>query len=63
MGVLYDMQAFYRWLNDASDTELLQRRQSLLDLLPQLTQEEVIQEARRLLRIIEEELLARQIRP
>jgi len=63
MGILYDMRAFFRWLDEADDEELLRRRQSLQDLLSELTQEEVIQEARRLLRFIEEELLARQIRP
>lgn len=57
------MRAFFRWLDEADDEELLRRRQSLQDLLSELTQEEVIQEARRLLRFIEEELLARQIRP
>lgn len=63
MGILYDMRAFFRWLDEADDEELLQRRQNLQSLLSELTQEEVVQEARRLLRFIEEELLARQIRP
>ena len=63
MGILYDMRAFFRWLDEADDEELLQRRRNLQILLSELTQEEVIQEARRLLRFIEEELLARQIRP
>ena len=63
MGILYDMRAFFRWLDEADDEELLRRRQNLQILLSELTQEEVIQEARRLLRFIEEELLARRIRP
>ena len=63
MGILYDMRAFFRWLDEADDEELLLRRRNLQILLSELTQEEVIQEARRLLRFIEEELLARQIRP
>jgi len=61
MGTLYDMKAFYRWLDEADDMELVQRRDALRRALSQFTDENVIADARFLLRKIEEEMLARKI--
>jgi len=63
MGTLYDMKAFYRWLEDATDRELVQRRDSLLRALAHLTDPDVIGDAKFLLKKIEEEMLARELRP
>ncbi|MBN2700942.1 MAG: hypothetical protein JXR29_05780 [Methylothermaceae bacterium] len=63
MGILYDMPSFYRWLEDASDRELLVKRDDLKHKIDHiLTEERVISEARRLLGKIEEELLARTLK-
>ena len=62
MGTIYDMKAFYRWLEDAENREILQRRDSLLRVMDRLTDENVLADARFLLRKIEEEILAREIR-
>lgn len=59
MGALYDMRAFYRWLDEANEQEMLKRRDLLVKLLPSLSEEEVISEARHLLKLIERELVAR----
>jgi len=32
MGILFDMAAFYRWLEQASDRELLARRDDALNI-------------------------------
>lgn len=62
MGVLFDMAAFYRWLEAASERELLARRDEALAIEPRLSSEEVRNELRRLVRLIEEELVARKFR-
>lgn len=62
MGTIYDMKAFYRWLENATDRELVQRRDTLQRALNHLTDEDVIADAKFLLRKIEEEMLAREIR-
>ena len=61
MATIYDMKAFYRWLETCTDRELAQRRDILLRALDQFTDEQVIADARFLLRKIEEEILAREI--
>ncbi len=63
MGTLYDMKAFYRWLEKAEDRELVQRRDGLARALEHLTDPDVIGDARFLLKKIEEEMLARELRP
>ena len=62
MGTLYDMRAFFRFLEEATDDELVQRRDALRQVLDGLTEEGVIADARFLLRKIEEEMLARGLR-
>ncbi|HHH46471.1 MAG TPA: hypothetical protein ENK53_05600 [Thiotrichales bacterium] len=61
MGTIYDMKAFYRWVDESTNKELLQRRDSLLNAIGKLTDENVLADARFLLRKIEEEILAREI--
>ena len=62
MGILFDMTAFYRWLETASDRELLARRDGLVSLRARFTEVEVQAEATRYLKLIEEEMLARSLR-
>lgn len=63
MGILFDMAAFYRWVEQASERELLARRDEALILEKRLTDKKVIRELRYLTRRIEEELVARNLRP
>lgn len=62
MGILFDMAAFYRWLEQASDRELLARRDDALNMEVRLSDEELKRDLRRLVRMIEEELVARKFR-
>jgi hypothetical protein len=62
MGILFDMTAFYRWLETASDRELLARRDESVHLEPRLTDEDLKRDLKRLVRMIEEELVARKFR-
>ena len=62
MGTLYDMQAFFRFLEEATDSELVRRRDALRQVLGGLTEDDVIADAKFLLRKIEEEMLARGLR-
>ena len=62
MGTVFDMQAFYRWLETASGRELLARRDGLVSLRASLTEAEVKADATRYLRLIEDEMLARSLR-
>jgi hypothetical protein len=63
MGALFDMSAFYRWLAGASEIELLAKRDQLASVLLDLSEAEVISEAKKLLKNIEQEMLARRLRP
>jgi len=56
---LYDMRAFYRFLESAEERELEMRRDRLVAFLAVVDQEPVRSDARYLLRKIEEEMLAR----
>ena len=58
---LYDMKAFYRWLSDATDEELLTRRDALVALLAQLTEPHAIASTKRYVRKIEAELVDRRV--
>lgn len=58
---LYDWKAFYRWLEEANEAELTTRRDALLALLGNLTEKAPRATIRRLVRNIEEELLAREV--
>lgn len=62
MGILFDMTAFYRWLETASDRERLARRDESVHLEPRLTDEDLKRDLKRLVRMIEEELVARKFR-
>ncbi len=62
MGILFDMAAFYRRLEQASDRELLARRDDALNMEARLSDEELKRDLRRLVRMIEEELVARKFR-
>ena len=58
---LFDMKAFYGWLSEASEAELLGRRDELVALLPQLTEPDALTSTRRYVRKIEAELVDRRI--
>lgn len=62
MGILFDMAAFYRWLEQAPERELLARRDVAMAAEKEVTNEELRNEIRRLVRKIEEELVARKLR-
>ena len=62
MTVIFDKAAFYRWLSEELDVDLIERRDQIKGLLDQLSEEEVIAEAKMLLKQIEQELLARKFR-
>ena len=59
MGVLFDMRAFFRWLEEASDRELSERHELVLRFSEKAKSESVREESRYLLRKVEEESLAR----
>lgn len=60
MGALYDMKAFWIWLENATDRELLQRRDQLQHAIDhKLTESGVLADAKYLLKVIEQEMLAR----
>lgn len=62
MGPLFDMAAFYRWLQEASDDELSNRRDGALEMEAEMSNEDVKRRLRRLVRMIEEEMVARKFR-
>ncbi len=62
MGILFDMAAFYRWLDTASDRELLARRDDSVNVESRLTDDDLKRDMKRLIRIIEEELVTRKFR-
>jgi hypothetical protein len=61
MSVLFDVAAFYRWLENATDRELIARRDKLITVIEDLSDKDVAKEARKWLRKIEQELVARQL--
>jgi hypothetical protein len=62
MGILFDMAAFYRWLEEASERELLARRDEALNMENRISDVDLKGDLRRLVRMIEEELVARKFR-
>lgn len=62
MGVLFDMQAFFRFLKEASDEEIARRHEALCTAIELFQDPAVSQDARFLLKELESELLARQLR-
>jgi hypothetical protein len=59
MGILFDMKAFFRWLDEASDLELTQRRDVLLDLMKKPMSEDGRNDVRYLIRQIEGQIISR----
>jgi len=62
MGIIFDMAAFYRWLEEASERELLARRDEALNMENRISDVDLKSDLRRLVRMIEEELVARKFR-
>lgn len=62
MGILFDVAAFYRWLQESSDRELIARRDNLLIAIENLSDRAVAEEARIWLRKIEQEIIARRLK-
>ncbi|MBU9211673.1 hypothetical protein [Burkholderia multivorans] len=62
MGILFDVAAFYRWLQEATDRELIARRDSLIIAIENLSDRDVAEEAKRWLKKIEQEIVARRLR-
>ena len=62
MGILFDVAAFYRWLEEASERELLARRDEALNMESRISDDDLKKDLRRLVRMIEEELVARRFR-
>ena len=62
MGLLFDMTGFYRWLENASERELMTRRDAAKSAEPDITDPDLRKELGRLVRLIEEEMLARKLR-
>ena len=59
MGAIFDMKAFFRWLEQASDKELANRHEILQAFIKNVKNESVKEDAQYHLRRIEEEMLAR----
>jgi hypothetical protein len=59
MGALFDMKAFFRFLETATEKELSDKRERLILFIQLASDESVRDEAKYLLRKIEEELLSR----
>ena len=59
MGALFDMKAFYRYLEEANDKELAHKQELLCQFIDRARDPDVIEDARYLLRKVEEELLSR----
>lgn len=62
MGILFDMAAFYRWLETASDRELLARRDDSVNVESRLTDDDLKRDMKRLIRMIEEDIVTRKFR-
>ena len=58
---LYDWKAFYRWLGEATDVELIARRDALVLFLERLTERAPRATVHRVVRDIEQELVAREV--
>lgn len=62
MGILFDMRAFYGWLEKASEQELMSRRDEAIKISARLASEDLKKEVSRLVRMIEDEMVARKFR-
>jgi hypothetical protein len=61
MGILFDMAAFYRWLEEASDEEIIAKRDEALALRKSLEDERLIADVTYLVREMERALVARNL--
>lgn len=59
MSALYDMKAFYRFLEDATIEELKSKKSALLDFIDEAKDHSTHADACYLLKKIEEEMLSR----
>ena len=55
-----EWKSFFRFIDEGSDTELQRRKDSLLGVLSKVTDAGVRSDIRRMLRLLDEEVLARQ---
>jgi hypothetical protein len=63
MGILlFDMRAFYCWVSEASEQELMSRRDEAIKISARLVSEDLKKEVSRLVRVIEDEMVARKFR-
>ena len=62
MGSVFDMKAFFRWLEQASEKELANRHEILLAFIKNAKTESTREDAQYHLRKIEEEMLARMLK-
>lgn len=54
-----EVKAFWRWLEEASETELLEKKERINQLLDKLHDRDVKRDARMMIRAIDAEILAR----
>ena len=59
MAALHDMKAFFRFLDEATDAELVEKQKHLLVFLESVQDDSVRSDARYLLKQIEQERLSR----
>lgn len=59
MTALFNMREFHRFLEDASDRQLTDKRDLLIRFIEEARDPDVIAEAKYLLRKVEEEILSR----
>lgn len=59
MSGLFDMRQFYRFLEEAKDRELAQKRELLARFIDNARDPDVLKDARFLLKKVEEEILSR----
>lgn len=62
MGAVFDMKAFFRWLEQATDRELADRHEILLAFIKNAKTESTKEDAQYHLRRIEEEMLSRMLK-
>ena len=55
-----EWKSFFRFIDEGSDTELQRRKDALLGVLSKVTDTGVRSDIRRMLRLLDEEVLARQ---
>ena len=58
---LYDMKAFYRWLSESTDDELLLRKNKIIEGLEKIQNADVKRSGLKLLKLVDEEIFSRHI--